>query len=407
VSGKAGPDNTHCNNIGPVHRQGIYPALKKWFDMPVPEKEYQERHKAEELLCLTPDVLKELKLRPLCEVAAAIGEERAAAGRKKLADLKPEERSKRLRQEWAKLLGDREPREPKVDQFRSIGNGSAREQILLEVEPKVFVPVFLLVPPESKDRPRSLVVCVCQEGKQAFLKERVDAVAALYQGGATVCLVDVRGTGETRPGDGRGRQSAATSISSTELMLGQSLVGSRLRDLRAVLKYLRGRKDIGAGRIALWGDSLAPANPADRDLKVPLDADKPPDLAEPLGGLLALFAALYEDDVKAVYVRGGLTCYRALLDSQFVYVPHDVIVPGALTAGDLYDVAAALAPRPLRLEALVDGLNRRVKADALAKTYDPAKAAYRSAKAQGKLQLADEPSSGAAAAKWILDNLTK
>ena len=46
---------------------------------------------------------------------------------------------------------------------------------------------------------------------------------------------------------------------------------------------------------------------------MPLDADKQPDLAEPLGGLLALFGALYEDDVKAVYVRGGLDGYQSVL----------------------------------------------------------------------------------------------
>ena len=37
--------------------------------------------------------------------------------------------------------------------------------------------------------------------------------------------------------------------------------------------------------------------------------------------------------------------------------------PGALTAGDLCDVAAALAPRPLQLADVVDGQNRRVSAD--------------------------------------------
>ena len=45
-------------------------------------------------------------------------------------------------------------------------------------------------------------------------------------------------------------------------------------------------------RIALWGDSFAPANPKDRPLAVPLEADPFPDLAEPLGGLLALFGCL-------------------------------------------------------------------------------------------------------------------
>jgi dienelactone hydrolase len=410
VRGQAGPENTHANNIGPYHRNGFYPALKQWFDMPIPEKEYRERHKADELLCLTPEVLKEIKPKPLYEVAGEIGAARTAAVREKLTVMKPVERRKRLREEWTKLLGDVEPNDPKpasIAAHGGLGHRGSKEQILLEVEPKVVVPVFLWVPSELTTAPRSLVVCVCQEGKAEFVKARAEALAALYEGGATLCLVDVRGTGETRPGDGRGRQSAATSISSTELMLGQALLGERLRDLRTVLKYLRGRKDIGAERIALWGDSLAPVNPADRDLKVPLDADKQPDLAEPLGGLLALFGALYEDDVKAVYVRGGLVGYQSVLNSPFVYVPHDIIVPGALKAGDLCDVASGLYPRPLRLEGLVDGLNRRVKKDVLDKTYDPARIAYGDGKPQSALRLSDEPSSAAEAAKWLLDNLTK
>src|SRR5262249_34447524 len=56
VRGKAGPDNTHCNNIGAVHRERIYPALQKWFDMPVPEKEYRERFPSKDLQCLTRDI---------------------------------------------------------------------------------------------------------------------------------------------------------------------------------------------------------------------------------------------------------------------------------------------------------------------------------------------------------------
>ena len=34
------------------------------------------------------------------------------------------------------------------------------------------------------------------------------------------------------------------------------------------------------------------------------------------------------------------------------------MVPGALPAGDLLDLATVLATRPVRLEAMVDGLNR-------------------------------------------------
>jgi cephalosporin-C deacetylase-like acetyl esterase len=414
VTGKAGPENTHCNNIGPVHRQGgIYQALQKWFDMPIPEKEYQERHKADELLCLTPEVLKEVKPRPLYEVAGEIGEARAAAARKQLADLQPEERRKRLREEWSKLLGNVRPTPPDPRESQGFPAGGASVWPAVLTGEGVSVPLVMLMPSKAKG-PLPVVVCVCQEGKQEFLKQRADVVAALLEGGVAVCVPDLRGTGETRPGDSRGRQSSATSISSSELMLGQTLVGSRLRDLRAVLKYLRGWSDrtlreqkIDASRIALWGDSLAPANGPDRDFKVPLDADKQPNIAEPLGGLMALFGALYEDDVKAVYVRGGLDGYKSILNSQFIYVPHDIIIPGALTAGDLCDVAAALAPRPIRLEGLVDGLNRRVKADDLTKTYQPAIAAYRSAMAEKKLLLMDKPATDTEAAKWLLEILKK
>ena len=170
-------------------------------------------------------------------------------------------------------------------------------------------------------------------------------------------------------------------------MLGQTLVGSRLKDVRSVLRHLRTRADFDAGRVALWGDSFAPANPGGSALAVPLDADPFPRQAEPLGGLLALFTALFEDSVRAVYVRGGLTGFESLLQGPFYYVPHDALIPGALTAGDLCDIAGSLAPRPLRMEGLVDGLNRAAEAVETARVMESARSAYRAAAAGPRLQL--------------------
>ena len=31
------PESTHCTHIGAVHRKMIYPALKDWFGMAIPE----------------------------------------------------------------------------------------------------------------------------------------------------------------------------------------------------------------------------------------------------------------------------------------------------------------------------------------------------------------------------------
>ena len=332
------PEASHCNNIGAIHRQGIHAAFQNWFDLPAPEKDSEERRPASDLACLTPD----LKPRPAHELA------------KSRIRKAPE-----LRESWAKILGEIQPAdEAKVSASEPRKAGDiVVERLTLEPEPGIVVPMLLLLPPRA-DGKRPVVVAVAQGGKQEFLKKRSDELAALLKGGAAVCLPDLRGTGETRPGDGRGRGSEATSIAATELMLGRTLVGLRVRDLRSVIRHLRTRADLDPKRIALWGDSFAPPNPPDRRFEMPLEVDGQPGLAEPLGGLVALFGALYEEEVRAVAVRGGLSAFRSLLDSSFCFVPFDVIVPGALTVSDLIDVAAALAPRQVRLEASVDGWNR-------------------------------------------------
>jgi hypothetical protein len=224
------------------------------------------------------------------------------------------------------------------------------------------------------------VIGVAQPGKERFLKERAAGIAELIDLGVAVCLVDVRGTGETRPGDGRGWQSRATAMSSAYLTFGETLLGARLRDLRSVLMCLRGRDDIDGSRVGLWGESFAPVNPADL-VDPPLTA-KLPHQAEPLGALLALFGALFEEDVRAATGRGGLIALASVLDGPFCYVPHGAIVPGALETGDLCDVAAALAPLPVRLEGLVDGRNRRAAQADIGTRWAQAREAYRDAPAE-------------------------
>ncbi len=400
------PESSHCNNIGPIHRSAIYPALEHWFAMPIPD-EYSQRRDPTELVCLTPDAIREFQPRPLHELAAETLSVRAAGALQRLSDTSPEERRQALRQDWARLLGDIDPKaDPKVVASKSESLASAKvERIALEVERGILVPLVVLSPNSEPAIPRPIVVAVAQEGKQVFLEHRARAIAELLDGGAAVCLIDVRGTGETRlKSDSRRHSASSTSLSATEWMLGQTLVGSRLRDLRSSLRYLRRRPDVDATRIALWGDSFAPANPRDRPLAVPLDADPFPDLAEPLGGLLALFGALFESDVRVVYLRGGLVSYASLLRSPYCYVPHDALIPSALTAGDLCDVAAALAPRPLRMERLVDGLNQEVAPEAVRETFEYTRDSYRLAHSESRLSLEGDPST-VAASQWVLNGL--
>lgn len=386
VRGQA-PESTHCNNIGAEHRKGIYPAFERWFGMQTPAKESQQRRPSGELLCLTPDI----KPRPLHELAAELGAERAAAARHALEQRVPSERRMQLRRDWTRLLGEVAPvPTPRVHPAGKEETGGVTvEKLSLEIERDIVVPLLLLVPPKKGDR-ASVVVAFSQEGKEAFLRNRAEGIAELLRNGVTVCLPDLRGIGETRPGDGRGRSSSATSISATEQMLGQTLLGARLRDLRTVVHYLRQRADLRDGRLALWGDSFAPPNPFDRDLAVPLDAAKLPEQSEPLGGLLALLGALFEDQVTAVHAHGGLASQELLLRSPFCYVPHDAVVPGALTIGDIGDVVAALAPRPVRLTGLVDGFNRTLVKRAAVTHLTSARMAYDSSGTQDRLVIQTE-----------------
>ncbi len=80
------PENTHCGNIGAVHRSKIYPHLLRWFDMQPPE-EFRGRRKSSELMCLTPEVAKRRDAKPVYQLADALAEARLTAARKKLESL--------------------------------------------------------------------------------------------------------------------------------------------------------------------------------------------------------------------------------------------------------------------------------------------------------------------------------
>jgi hypothetical protein len=265
--------------------------------------------------------------------------------------------------------------------------------------------MLLLLPPRSSGVRVPVTVAIAQADKQEFLKQRTDAIAGLLAQGVAVCLPDVRGVGESAPTGGREARSQATSLSASGLLIGQTLLGARLRDLRSVLEHLRQRPEIDGKRIALWGDSFAPVNPAERAFVVPHGSDNRPHQPEPLGGLLAMLGALFDDDIRAVQVRGGLSSYQSALQGPCCYLPHDAAVPGVLTVGDLPELTAALAPRPLRLEALVDGLNRPVAGESLAAVLKPVRAGYSAAKADDRLQIVATGSKVESPDQWLVRQL--
>jgi hypothetical protein len=182
-------------------------------------------------------------------------------------------------------------------------------------------------------------------------------------------------------------------------MQGETLLAGQIRDLRGVLAWLRTRPDVDPDRIHAWGDSLAPVNSAATDFRLPRDDDAAlPRGSEPMGALVALLAALLDERIAGVAAHGGLVSHRALFDSHLVLFPHDALVPGACGTGDLAEVVAALAPRPVRLTGLVDGLNRSAAPESIAVEYAPARATYAAHRAGERLDFPD--AEGGAADDW-------
>jgi hypothetical protein len=387
----------------------IHDAFRRWFGIAVsPASEYQNRLPAVRPRCLSPELERMIRPRKLAELLNEIADLRVAAARRNWnrPGQTPEDQRRSLRADWARILGSVAPN-PAPD-ARSLG--SARlgdvtiERLLLSTDPGIVVPVLLLTPQRRGQSPNPAVVLgVSAAGKWGFLRPRATDVGALLEGGAAVCLADVRGTGETAPGPGRGRNSRATALSSSLLMLGETQVGGQLRDARSVLVWLRSRPDLDATRVAVWGDSLAPANGPGTTFDVPRDSDDDlPPQAEPLGGLLALLVALYEAPVRAVYARGGLVTFRSVLQGHLVLIPHDMVVPAVLTAGDLPDLAALLAPCPIQLAGLVDGLNRPVEHARLREAYRVADDAYAAQHASDALIVLP---GGSPPGEWLLRRL--
>jgi len=407
-------------NIGPSQRKTLYPTLRRWFGIPIPDEQvttsndesarYQQildRRPVSELAVLNPEVAQQLQIKPVDEVTREQGRAEVVAAREELSKMSASEQRRWLQTKWAEKLRNIDFNlhpQAKLKWTKQTKNAEA-EALALDVEPGITVPMLLLRPAGRHTSRLPVVVAVSENGKDLFLAERETEIKALLQGGTAVALPDVRGTGETTPDFRRDPDGDEGMKANTVLMMGDTLLGERLRDLRTVLAYLEGRPDLDSRRVGLWGDSFWPPNPDHLILDETPEWQIGPQTeshAEPLGGLLALLGALYDDHVQAVAVHRGLVSFASILDSNFSYVPQDVIVPEILEVGDIADVAAALAPRALFVKGSVDGQDRLVSSSRLHQDLQPVYDAYQGAAAAGLSILAGEGPSGISA--WFLEH---
>lgn len=377
---------SHCNNIGTPHRKLIHEALAKWFG--IQATEYKSPRTRQELTCLTEAAKKEFEPKPLREILAAIADGQMAAARAaRAANKTPPLES--MQATWRSVLGNIDPPKdvksrPGTPAVEEVGNIVVYRE-LLDVEPGITVPVMTLLSKERRDAKPEMqpaIVGFAPDGIAGVLKRRESELEMGVALGMMVVLADLRGYGST------GNGTDLTGNSATDLMLGEPLLAGQLRDLRAVIRHIQNRREAKATEVILMSGSAIEPLAADATFAYPRRIDRPDD-CQPAPALLSLLAALYEDKVASALGRHGLVSYRSVLDSPFVQVPHAAIPPGLLRHCDLPDLVAALAPRTIVLDRLVDGRGRLVPAAAATKTYQAALNAFQAAGVPDKLTISD------------------
>ena len=199
------------------------------------------------------------------------------------------------------------------------GEGYVRERVTYEVEPGERVAAFVLVPKATGPHPavfahhqhaddyalgKSEVVGLCGDPEQALGVE-------LVRRGYVVLAPDAVGF-EERNQDGGTSRTCAQALA-RRLLVGQTLLGKALHDVRAGLDYLQTRDDVQKQRLGFIGHSY--------------------------GGRMAIWAAAFDQRLTASVSHCGALAYEDHLVRN-VPVQPEFVVPSITATGDLGDVAA-------------------------------------------------------------------
>ena len=181
--------------------------------------------------------------------------------------------------------------------------------------------------------------------------------AQLQKSGATVVTLDLRATGGLAwPGDKIGR-APDHNTAEWSLWIGRPLLGQWAYDVRRLVDAL------GVPQVNVAG--FGPA------------------------GLVALTAAATDDRIGAVLTSASLASY--VHNGPYDGPRLGTIAPGILRdVGDVSQLAALVAPRPLVIERGVSGGNTPLTAEELGNAYAAASRVYRLLGAEGQLRLGEE-----------------
>ena len=357
------PEDSHCTHIGRTHRQNIHVLLEKWLDIKGVKDTPLESLASVNLKCLETTKARDEHPVKIQTHLEKLAQNQIDDAFKKYPTPMTGETLASFKKDWSNKLGviQATMAAQVISKESSTFENISITKMIFKTEKEHHVPLLLLKPANIKTPSNKIAIMISQGGKKSLLENRSSQIAALLQEGVTVCLPDIRGTGELKTGTSRGRSSSATSLSSSLMMTGDLRITGQLRDLQAVIALLRKESAPALPQFLLWGDSPCNALPISTNFNLPRDDDSIlPMQPEPLGGLLALFSALFNDDVKAINIKGGLASYASTLKHHLVQIPHETLIPGIFNMGDISLLINALGSRTIFLDQMVDGLNIEV-----------------------------------------------
>lgn len=246
-----------------------------------------------------------------------------------------------------------EPKRLEVDQME----GYRREKWLIQTEPDVYMPFYILIPdgiPSGERRP----VFINPHGHLAgkYLTAGVDEIPVIHsylsktsgkvpfaielaRAGYIVMCPDARGAGERREWMKQANTdedfigNTCTAINHMAISLGYSLAGMMTWDLQRLIDYIHLRDDCDSARIGCGGMSG--------------------------GGMQTLWLAAMDDRVSCSIISGYFYGFH---DSHLI-LSHNCgcnFVPNLWNTVDMGDIGLLIAPRPLMIETGTnDSLNGR------------------------------------------------
>lgn len=248
------------------------------------------------------------------------------------------------------------------------------EKGYLTTEPGIEIPFYLLLPRRGQG-PYPLVLAPHghgRRGKEVYVgrfeddAEREDsedgerdiALQAVREGYACIAM-DVRGFWEMgrKEEHDAGHADSCKELQRNALMFGRTLIGERVHDMGRLIDYAATRPEIDISRIAITGNSG--------------------------GGTVSLFTAALDERIT-VCVPGSYFC---TFRESIMAMHHCACnyVPGILKLGEMYDVAALVAPRPI---LFVNGkLDEIYPIDATQRAFAKLQATYAAMDAQDRCAL--------------------